>query len=315
MPEDNLNFDEAWAEANVGKKPEEDKQEEQRKDQPQDQDDELKKKDHQGADEHLAKDPDPEQSQETDDTDYKALYEKEVQRTKSWDGRLRKANQEAREARKAAEEAQAEVARLREENQSLRKAKSGSDDGASHVDPADSDDEKLKAFIDEFPDLHAPLQALIRKEAKALLGNENEDLKTKVKSLEESEAERQARQQEEATQAHFNTIRESHPDYEQYIEDGSLDEWIATKPLLMQDTLTRVKDKGTASEVVEMFDLMKSDLGVEKEESSPQNANEKPGDKQEKLKSMVAVPGSSAGPPPAAPDKNDFDSAWKEATK
>ena len=61
-----------------------------------------------------------------------------------------------------------------------------------------------------------------------------------------------------------------------------------------------------------MFDLMKKDLGIE---PSPKPTNDPTGDKESKLKAMVAVKSSSGGIPKSAPDKGDFDSAWDDANK
>lgn len=239
-----------------------------------------------------------------DELDYKELYEKEVQKTKSWEGRIRAAN-------RATQEAQEEVARLRQENQELTKQADGRQQAASSGPTVEADDETLSAFLKEFPDLHAPLQALIRKEAKALVGTEIGSLKPELETLKASEAKRKADAAEKAKESHWTTLKTAHPDYRELVDNGKLDDWIATKPSITQPALLRVRNEGNAGEVIEMFDLMKADLGMK----SPQTANEPIGDKQKKLKAMVAVPGSSGGPPKAAPDRGDFDSAWDDANK
>ena len=294
-------FDEAWGEANAN--PKEEKQEGSDV-QPQSQE-ESKAAERPEDKSHLANADGAEASTKTETIDYKALYEKEAQRTKSWEGRIRAANAKA-------EEALGEVARLRQENQELRKAAEGRQQASPQGGQVETDDETLKSFLQEFPDLHAPLQALIRKEAKALVTDEMKSIKPTMQKLEQSEAQRQKDAATKANEAHFDAIREKHPDFQQLVIDGKLDEWISSKPTILQDSLWQVKEKGTAAEVIEMFDTMKADQGIK---PSPKSTNEPTGDKQEKLKSMVAVPGSTGGPPPNAPDRNDFDSAWDEANK
>lgn len=301
LPESH-SFDEAWAEAS-GKKPKEDHKEEKTV-QPQTPPVDPAAQ-HPKDESHLANADQHQVQKEAETIDYKDLYEKEVQKTRSWEGRIRKANQ-------AADEAAKEVARMRQELDDLRKAQAdGRQTGTPKVDPADSDEEVVQAFLKEFPDLQAPLQAFIRKEARALLADEMKDIKPKVQKFEESEAERKKREEKEATEAHFKVIEESHPDFRDLVDSGELDTWISSKPAFLQDSLVRVRDKGTASEVIEMFTTMKAETG---KNVAPKPAHE-PGDKHEKLKSMVAVPGSTGGPPPAAPNRNDFDAAWKEANR
>ncbi|RPH69898.1 hypothetical protein EHM76_06860, partial [bacterium] len=59
-------------------------------------------------------------------------------------------------------------------------------------------------------------------------------------------------------QAHFDVIREAHPDFEKFRKaeeggDGSLTKWIESKPSYVQDRLKEVYDHGTPQHVVEML--------------------------------------------------------------
>jgi ElaB/YqjD/DUF883 family membrane-anchored ribosome-binding protein len=234
---------------------------------------------------------------EQQETDFEALYKQEVQKTKSWEGRIRKANQ-------LKAEADEEVARLRAEIQQTRQSVKPPVDEQGQLDDA-----TLEAFVKEFPDLHAPLLSLVRKEAKALVSQELGEIKPAVEEIKDSKAKRAARQAEEIRDQHFQDIRSKHSDFDALVENGTLREWIDTKPLIFQESLNRVAAKGTAEEVIEMFDQLKADLGLK----SPHNPTK--GDKRDKLKSMVAVRGSAPVIPRDKPAASDYDAAWEEATR
>jgi hypothetical protein len=242
--------------------------------------------------------PEPAEQQETD---FEVLYKQEAQKTKSWEGRIRKANQ-------LKAEAEEELARLREEIQQLRQSTE------KPAPPADDqgqlDEETLSAFVKEFPDLHAPLLSLVRKEAKALVAKEMGDIKPTVQQIKQTEAERAAAAKESAVEEHFKAIRSTHSDFDTLVGNGTLRKWIDGKPAIFQESLNRIAEKGTAEEVVEMFNQLKADLGM----TSPHTPNT--GGKRDKLKSMVAVRGSA----PIVPKGNqaaasDYDAAWEEATR
>ena len=238
---------------------------------------------------------------EQQETDFEALYKQEVQKTKSWEGRIRKANQ-------LKAEADEEVSRLRAEIQQLREQPAKSDPPAD--DQVKLDDDTLSAFVKEFPELQAPLAALVRKEAKSMVTQELGEINPAIQQMKQSEAERAAAAKEHAVEEHFKAIRAKHSDFDTLVGNGTLNKWIDSKPAIFQESLTRVASKGTAEEVIEMFDQLKTDLGM----TSPHITTQ--GDKREKLKSMVAVRGGA----PVIPKgkevaTSDYDAAWDEANR
>lgn len=238
---------------------------------------------------------------EHQETDFETLYKREVQKTKSWEGRIRKAN----ELRAEAEE---ELARLREEVQQLRAQPKK--EGAPADESVSLDDSTLDAFVREFPELQAPLAALVRKEAKSLVEQEIGQLRPAVEQMQKSEAERKEDAQKAIVAEHFRTIRAAHKDFDALIEKGTLRKWIDNQPAIYQKALNEVYERGTAEEIIAMVDQMKGEVALE----SPTTT--KPGDKRDKLRSMMAVRGSA----PIIPKENkiaedDFDAAWEEANK
>lgn len=240
-------------------------------------------------------------SSEHQETDFEILYKREVQKTKSWEGRIRKAN----ELRAEAEE---ETARLREEIQQLREQPKKETPPAD--DSVELDNATLEAFVREFPELQAPLAALVRKEAKALVAEEIGQFKPTVEKMQKSEADRVAAAQKAVVEEHFRTIRNAHKDFDALIEKGTLREWIDTQPPLFQKAFIQVYESGTAEEVIAMVDHMKSDLDLQ----SPSTI--KTGDKRDKLRSLMAVRGSAPiVPKETKASKDDYDAAWEEANK
>lgn len=281
MSDQDQNFDDAWDAATAD--PTEAKQEE-----------ELVQPS-ESAEEPAEAEPAPEPAAE--ETNWEDLYNREVQKTKSWEGRIRKANQ-------SASEAQEEVARLRQEIQQLR----GAPKAEASAAETSLDDATLEQFVKEFPEIHTPLLALVRKEARALVEKEMGDIKPTVQQIKQSADERAASDAEQAALNHFEAIRSKHSDFQELVDNGTLEQWIETKPAIFQKALTDVRDKGTATEVIEMFDHLKRDLGL-----SPTSKQE--GDKRDKLKSLVAVRGSAPVIPAKKPAASDYDAAWDEANR
>lgn len=198
------------------------------------------------------------------------------QKMASWEGRIRKET----ELRKAAEK------KLEEKSE-----------GFVPTEGAD-DEEILNEFLTEFPDLKRPIQVLIRQEAKAIASGEVGDLRKKVETLEAS-----AVQTKE--DAHWDTIRKAHPDFEDLRDSGKLGAWLNAQKPMLQRAYDDVCKNGTADEIIEM-------LNDYKEANKPKQTNV--GKRKPQVESLLAVPGRTGGPPPAKPGADDFDSAWDEAT-
>jgi len=237
-------------------------------------------------DDGQASDGEEENPESSDETDYKDLYEKEKQRTSSWEGRIRAAN-------KRAEEAEAKLAEA-------LKAK-----GETPTLPDGASEEDLEAFFKEYPDLESPFRALARKEAEALVDERLQKITPKIESIEQ-------RSQADDTKAHFDAIAEKHPDFSEIVESGKLEAWINAQPAFLREGLQRVAQSGSASEVIEMFDSYKR-VNTPSPQSKPKPKPTPSASR--RAQDLLAVPGSSGGPPKDGPAKEDFDAAWEEAVK
>lgn len=224
---------------------------------------------------------------ETDgDEDWRAKAEAErqareevEQKMRSWDGRLRKSNEElARErgARKALEQ------RL----------------SALEQHGKEGDRKKLQEWLDDYGDDEefAHITAVVRDR---LSGAEESNT---GESVVEGDDEAAGQEVDEEAKAHFSAIEEKHSDWRELADD--LDNWIETLPGKQALEYARVKQHGTAQEVIAMLDAMKAD----------KQGDGKRDDVTDGADAMAAVRHRSSGKrPKGRADKNDFDGAWSEA--
>lgn len=233
-------------------------------------------------------------------TDWKSMFEKEKQKTSSWNGRIRKANERAAEAEKKLSDTLQRVEAL--EKQLQAKSEKPQRETLPEDKGVSSDDADLQEFFEEYPDLEKPLKKLVKLEAERIADDRVAKFAPQVDEI-------KATTDEQARERHFNEIRQSHPDFEKIIKDGLLDKWIAVQPSFVKKALEIVKIEGDAQSVIEMFDSFKKSTGW-RTPTTPEQSNVN----QRKVDALLAVEGNTGGPPKAKPDTNDFDSAWKEAT-
>lgn len=173
------------------------------------------------------------------DPDYKQLYEQELQRTKSWDGRLSAKDRE--------------LATLRQELEAI-KAKSA--ETKETEDP--TTDEAIDAFLKEFPELAAPIQKMIEKATKT----RSKELATDIEGRIESKIKPIAQTVQETTvEKHINAIRTAHTDFDEIVQSGSLQTWINEQPGYMQPALQAVYDQGTTKDVIDLIAQYKTATG------------------------------------------------------
>lgn len=233
--------------------------------------------------------------------EYKALYEKELQRTKSWEGRITAANQKAKEAEERIALLEQELTALRNVDDAGEEPATGQKEGE---DPT-AGDEELQEFSKEFPDIAKPVEKLVKKAVgkveKTLKKKEDEDAKEAYDAM---------------VKEHFDKIGEAHPDFRDVFGDQKITEWIDSKPPHIAVGLRVVVKQGTADEVIAMLDNFKEETAEGEKDPEGESPDPKtPADsKKKELEKMVAVDPSSTTPKTTAGvNKNDFDSAWDEA--
>lgn len=206
----------------------------------------------------------------------------------SWQGRITKANQRADEAEK----------RIEALEKKLEKPSVDGDTSKAEGDVV------LSEFMEEFPDLVEPIKRLASNIAEKIV---SERLGTVTPQIEEIKK----GQQQSAEDAFLAPITEAHPDWRSIYDSGKLQAWIDKQTPLQQKVLNTIVTDGSQAEVIEMFTSYKKANGLIKPNSNKPNPT---GEQNPDLKNIQAVKHQSAGPPAGQPDKNDFDSAWKEAT-
>lgn len=116
--------------------------------------------------------------------------------------------------------------------------------------------------------------------------------------------------QQERDRRHFRFIEEKHPDYEQYRDDGSIENWISSKPKYLQSALSQTYDSGSAEDVVELISDFKKELDINLSESTGGELEKKRAQKKQALKSV----GSRRGPVNLnQASSDDFEAAFDEA--
>lgn len=227
--------------------------------------------------------------------DYKSLYEKEVQRTKSWDGRLSAKDRELQE--------------LRHQMTAMEQRINAAAQTQQTQEQSDELDESVKGFLEEFPELAKPIQKMIDKAAARYGRTVADDVTQRFEQRLESTLKPIATTvQETSVERHLNTIKSAHNDFEDIVRSGALQEWIGTQPRYMIPALQAVYDRGQAQDVVDLIGQYKS---ATQKQATPQQ------DTQQR-KPAAAVRSRQHQAPLNRQDKipeDDFDAAWAAALR
>jgi hypothetical protein len=221
---------------------------------------------------------------DNDNKDYRALYEQELQRTKSWDGRLSAKDRE--------------LATLKQE---LATAKAKEAEQKEADDP--TTDEAIEAFLKEFPELAAPIQKMIEKATKT----RSKELVTDIEGRIENRLKPIAQTvQEGSVEKHLKAIRSAHSDFDDIVKSGTLQTWINEQPAYMQSALQAVYDAGTTQDVIDLLSQYKTAASVQQSQANLKPANKRPS---AAIKSRHSTPMSRQ----QKIDEDDFDGALAAA--
>ena len=228
------------------------------------------------------------------ETDYKDLYDKEVQKTRSWDGRIRAANDRASKAEAELYKLTIEIAELREK-------------GTAPSEPIETsmvDDPDIKQFFDDYPELVKPFEKLVVSKgseiARKVVEERLKDFSPKIEKLEKKVANNDV-------DTHFIVIEKVHPDWKSLVDNGDVDRWIEAQPLFIQQDATRVVERGSTDEVIQLLDAVKKSKTVVAPPKIPSPPKKNPED-------LLAVPASRSEIPKQEQEK-DFDYWWKVINK
>lgn len=175
---------------------------------------------------------------------------------------------------------------------------------------------QLAEYDDEF-DVVSKMEGLKRDikaaELKAELLREihsfKKEIQTQLEPANNLVKESAANREEAERDAHFRYIQEYHPDFKKYRDDGSLKEWIESKPAYLQKSMMDVYSQGSAEDIVGLYDGFKEENKI-KTDGTVININKAKADR----KAALTPPTTRRGAVNASMNiANDFDSAFDEA--
>jgi hypothetical protein len=172
--------------------------------------------------------------------------------------------------------------------------------------------EALKEYEQDF-DVVSKMEGIKREaELKKLRQEIDEKLAaidTKVSARLEPVLKKAAESDEEA---HFDAIRESHGDYEKYVEDGSIVKWIESKPKYLQPALRQTYEKGSAEDAIDLIGDFKRENNIEPP-PPPENVVPINRKKVEKRQALAAVDTRRGAIATHAKIADDYEGAFEEA--
>lgn len=199
--------------------------------------------------------PEPEQDREPDltmkrDTERPAIVAKDGYNTIPYS--------ELADAREAAQNERSQREALERELAALRAKYEGGDKN-ERDEETDDDTEDEQAPIDklrdDWPEVAEAMDGVFAEQQARI-----KDLEAVIAQLtpttEQIEAERQMRE-------HFGRIEAAHPDAEAIIASQAFADWQAAQPKFIQQIFGAVLDRGSAEQVIELFDGFKSSTGWE----------------------------------------------------
>ncbi len=213
---------------------------------------------------------------EEEDPDYKELYEKSEHKMKSWEGRLSKTAKDL----KARED---ELAQLKEQHQD--------------PEPSDTLEEKEEPESNPFREEYGDEVAdYVDTRARELAKEQAEEIVAqRLTPIEDA-------QKKSAMEAHFQTIRDQHPDYQEVAASDQFGQWVDEQPSYLADAMRSVLQQGTAEQVNELFADYKTANGQAKKQ-------DKTAQRQQRARKAAAVKGKAPKPPKDTVDQS-YEEAW-----
>lgn len=228
--------------------------------------------------------------QNVEQIDYKALFEKEQQRNKSWEGRITKFEQENKTLKDKLTEVETKVKPT-----------------ISADSLVDVEDPLIQGFIKEMgDDFIKPLNAYIKRAINEAIKPFSEKvpvIEQQVSSFAETKA-----------KDHYSTILESHPDVAEIIEKGELEEYVDGLPYSDAVEKKKIIAGGSTQQVINLLNEFKEKTGkVKPAKVEVETVIAKPS--KEKITAATAVKGGSYTIPKGKPNADDFNGAFAEAVE
>lgn len=219
-----------------------------------------------------------------------------------------------------------EIERLKAEKDALSKSTSGSTPSPDpYLGLTDKEKEELKAYDTEYDQI-SKMEGIKRKvELTALKGEVISTVRAEFKQafdyLLGQIGPALSTTEEISDERHFSVIKNQHPDFEKYRDDGSIESWIDTKPKYLKDAYTSVYNEGTAQDIVDLISTFKreNNIGVATVSSTATTAGTAAPTidkkKQEKKEALSGVHSRKTPASYSQVDASNYDGAFEEAAK
>lgn len=235
-------------------------------------------------------------------TDYKVLYEQELQKTRSWEGRLSASARDIKELKDklAAQELVTQVT-----------AAQPSTSGVADASLIDLDDPVIKKFVAEMgDDFIQPLDAYMQKRVEHALKPilDRLTLLDKIPDLEKQVA----GTVEERTATHYSAILEAHKDVAELLQENAFNVYIESLPYKEAIEKKKILESGTTAKVIQFITEFKKATGRDAAVAPPQTPNPQPVPKSD-VDAATVVKHTSSFIPKGKADVNDFQGAFAEA--
>lgn len=208
--------------------------------------------------------------------------------------RLTEAREQARSERALREAAEERAAAAQRELESLRAQAQARADAGEAPTKTDNQLAAAQAAIDQGVDpgifgdfseeaLAKGIATLVASQVEARVSKALEPL--------------QAKQATDATRAHYDAIYAAHPDADSIVESKELADWIAAQPSFVRGAYEQVFAKGSAHDVIELFDRFKQATGA-----TQQPAAQAPDPEAVKAAAKAAIANAPAATPASLTD-------------
>lgn len=226
-------------------------------------------------------------SPEGDDTDQQS--EADIQREKSWEGRLR-----ARELKLT----QGEADLAAKQSAAPEDGDTGDDDDqeGEEADTSKMSPEELEAFEKEYPDVQQYMDTRIKQTEKKV----DDAVAPLVKNSED-----------DALKVHFQTLEGAHADFQDVAGSEDMQFFIDEAPAYARDGMRRVLAEGTALECIELLDDYKEARKIAPKPTDNNGARKRGGKNERRQEVAVRSGGRVHVPPARMKGEEDFDSLYE----
>ena len=189
-------------------------------------------------------------------------------------------------------------------------AKSKTDDSAME---GISDEEKalLKEYDEEF-DTISKMEGLKRKAETARIMKHIDGL---LSQLTQAVAPAITIGQEVSQSKHFDAIRSAHDDFETHRDNGSIQNWINTKPDDLKDVYQKRYNAGTPDQVIDLITTFKRENNIGTASPAPSSSSTTPTNhaRESKKAALSVVTNRRGAVNLSQPSTDDFEGAFEEA--